>query len=98
VQWSENFSINVSALKHDISVDQIRHAIRYRSTPTTSHERRGLTIIAFVGFDPAGNEIEIAAIMRDTSLEIIHAMRKRKSFVRIDRRTRPKRRNNDHPK
>ncbi|MGC8511842.1 MAG: hypothetical protein ACP5P1_02225 [Acidimicrobiales bacterium] len=71
-----------SARKHGCTDESIRHAIEHAvvSEPAGEEPER----VLFLGPDPAGNLLEVVAIVRtDRSLVAVHAMAMRAKYRRL---------------
>ena len=73
---------NESAFRHDIEREDILHAYRNRIYDASVN---GLSEkYAVIGFDRAGNPLEILYNpVDDNTISIFHAMRVRKSFIKM---------------
>jgi hypothetical protein len=78
VTWLRVPDIAPSARKHDIAVDDMRHALR---NPLMVHElEEGLTM--FVGPARDGTPLEVGVADSDAGPVIVHAMRARPRYLR----------------
>jgi hypothetical protein len=73
--------ILVSARKHGVSDDDIRHAIEHAWGGVTSEERPEFTML--IGPDLAANLLEVGVLGTDDDEFVIDAMRARPQYLKI---------------
>ena len=73
---------NESAFRHNISREDILHAVKNRAYAATVE---GVSEkYAAIGFDRAGNSLEIMYhVIDDDTISVFHAMRLRNSFIKM---------------
>ena len=79
-EYDEEVEFTESAFRHKISKKDIQHAIKTKvlDVPLVRYPQKN----ALVGFDTAGNPLEILYNeIDDNKIEVFHAMRARKTFL-----------------
>ena len=73
---------NESAFRHNISREDILHAVKNRAYAAAVEELSEK--YAAIGFDRAGNPLEIMYhVIDDDTINVFHAMRLRDSFIKM---------------